>query len=164
MPGHLQSSGMLLLESSRSLTPPATEDIISSVGLDSLGVLDELPRQLGECLAVESAPSLLGPEVVLLTVAGIPHPIHEEIYHRQEAQCDRIPVICRRVVRSQVQRAVAVNHWYPGEVPEDQHESPFLIIHIPADCQSDVFEEIRSTYQLVIISSSALEQALAYRK
>lgn len=49
-------------------------------------------------------------------------------------------------------------------VPEDEHEAPFFIIHVPASSLSVCTLNADSTaYQVVTMSSSAFPHALAYR-
>ena len=40
-------------------------------------------------------------------------------------------MVFRRGVVGQVYSAVAVREWDPSQVPEDEHEAPFLVVHVP---------------------------------
>ena len=35
------------------------------------------------------------------------------------------------MVIGKVDGAVAVAKWHTGKVPEDEHEAPFLVVHVP---------------------------------
>lgn len=60
--------------------PAIHQDSVSSIRLDGLGVLDDNPRDLRECVALDKLAPLLLAERVLLPVGRVPHPVHEEIY------------------------------------------------------------------------------------
>lgn len=111
--------------------PPISQNRVTSLGWDSLWVLDRLPRKLWECLALDKGSTLLGPEAILLTVGGIPDPVHEEVQNKQEPKEVAVPMVFRWVMIGQVDGAVAVAQGNSCKVPENQHEAPFLIIHIP---------------------------------
>ena len=53
---------------------------------------------------------------------------------------------------------------YTSKVPKDKHEAPFLVVHIPRNIMSQAPQKIMKAYQVVTISSSALEHAFAYKK
>lgn len=66
-----------------------------------------------------------------------------------------------------IDRAMAVAQWHAGKIPEDQHEAPFLIIHIPAPVSLQLGRPRHGrlgTHQVDTMHSSPLEQAFAYRK
>lgn len=113
------------------LTPSTTQDGISCLGADTFRVFDELPGELWESFAINHVTVFLGPEYVLLAISCIPHPISEEIRSINKSQCPWVPVVVRRIILSEVYRAVAVCHWNTGHVPEDEHEAKFLIVHVP---------------------------------
>ena len=60
---------------------------------------------------------------------------------------------------------MAIAEWYTGKVPEDQHKTPLLIVHIPIIQISNVQILISDpAYQVVTMASSAFEHAFAYKK
>jgi len=66
-----------------------------------------------------------------LAVCGVPDPVNEEVSYIEEPKDVGVPVVGSRVVVGKVDRAVAVAQWDTSEVPEDEHEAPFLVVHIP---------------------------------
>lgn len=115
-----------------ALTPPIDQDRTLRA-LDSLGVLHRLPRQLWESLAENQGTALLLAEAVLLAVGCIPDPVDEQVRNVQECQRESVPAVGGRIVVGQVDCAVAVAQGHTGQIPEDEHEAPFLIVHIPED-------------------------------
>lgn len=148
------------------LTPPIDQDLISGLSRDRLRVLHGLPRQLREGVSEHHRPTLLLTETVLLTIGGVPHPVHEEIPDVQDNQEVAVPVVFGRRVVRKVDGAMAVAQWHAREVPENQHEAPFLIVHIPEIVSLSVFIAlgVPNTHQVDTMHSSPLEQAFAYRK
>ena len=69
-------------------------------------------------------------------------------------------------MESQINRTVAVAQWNTGEIPKNEHETPFLIIHVPFNIREAQNQGGKSsgTYQVETIHSSPFEQALAYRR
>ncbi len=117
----------------RNPVPSIDQDAIPGLGFDDLWVLQGTPRKLRECVSLDQGAALHGSETVLLTVGRIPDPVHEEIGCEQgdeEGRAEGVVVDCIEVV-GQVKSAVAVAEWHTGEVPEDEHEAPFLKIHVP---------------------------------
>lgn len=90
-----------------------------------------MPRELREGLAEHSGAALLLAVSVLLAVRGIPNPVNEQVSHIEEGQEIAVPVVGGGVVVGKVDRAVAVTQGDTSQVPEDQHEAPFFIVHIP---------------------------------
>ena len=61
--------------------------------------------------------------------------------------------------------AVAVAQRYTSKVPEDKHETPLLIVHVPGIDQymvSALKDGQTGAYHVVAIISSPLQQAFAY--
>jgi hypothetical protein len=112
-------------------TIPAIDQNGAVGGDDGLGVLDGLPRDLGEGVAENKLALLLGAEAVLLAVAAIPDPVPEEVGDINQGQDPTVPVVLRGVVVGDEDSAVAVGQRNTGEVPEDEHEAPLLVVHIP---------------------------------
>ena len=111
--------------------PAVHQDAVAGLGLDLLRVLDRLPGQLGEGLAGEHLAALLGAEAVLLRVARVPDPVDEQVAHVETDQREPVPPVLVRVVVGQEDGAVAVGERHAGKVPEDQHETPLLVVHVP---------------------------------
>lgn len=144
--------------------PPINQNRISSPGLDFAGVLDSLPWKLGESLALKESSAFFGSEPVLLRVGGVPDPVHKEVGDEEGDHNIGTPVVGGWSVVSEVDGAVAIAQWNTGQVPEDEHESPFLVIHIPARSQPMKSHIQKLSYQVVVMHSSPFEQALAYKK
>lgn len=113
------------------LTPSVDQYRITSLRLDSLWVFYRLPRQLRECPPLHQGTPLLLPEPVLLTVGGVPDPIHEDIGNIKCHESEAIPAVYRRCVVGQVDSTVTVAQGYASQIPKDEHKSPFLVIHVP---------------------------------
>ena len=111
--------------------PAIHQDAVARLGLDLLGVLDRLPGQLGEGLASEHLATLLGAEAVLLAVACVPNPVDKQVAHVESGQGKAVPAVLIRVVVGQEDGAVAVGERNAGKVPEDEHEAPLLVVHVP---------------------------------
>lgn len=112
-------------------TPSTTQDRITSLCPNNIWILDVFPRQLRKCLSVDWDAALLGSEEVLLAVSCVPDPVCEEVHSKECTQSQPIPPIGVWVMPSQIQGAMAVTHRHTGEVPENEHEPPFFVIHVP---------------------------------
>ena len=66
-----------------------------------------------------------------MAVTSVPHPIGEEIRDVKEGQERLRPGILGWIVVRKVNRTVAVAERHTSKVPEDQHEAPFLVVHVP---------------------------------
>lgn len=150
--------------------PSIHQNAIPRLRLDCLGILDGLPRQLRERLALYQGAALHLAEPVLLRVARIPDPVDEEVGGVEKGEGEGIPVVFRGGVVGQVDGAVAVREGHAGQIPEDQHEAPFLVVHVPDKISSQNRYPMllargnkrrEVTHQEVTIHSSPLEQALA---
>jgi hypothetical protein len=86
---------------------------------------------LGEGLAEHSRATLHLAVAVLLAVGRVPDPVHKQIGDVEENQEIAIPMVSGRVVVGEVNGAVAVTQGYTSQIPENQHEAPFFIVHIP---------------------------------
>lgn len=115
-------------------TVPAIDENSSLRSNNGLGVVDGLPRNLGEGPAPDNGASLHGPEAVLLAVATVPDPVPEKVADVDCCQDPSVPAVHLGGVVGQVDCAVAVRERDTGQVPEDEHETPLLIVHIPGLC------------------------------
>lgn len=61
---------------------------------------------------------------------------------------------------------MAVAERYTSQVPKNQHEAPFLVVHVPVTPVSEnlMSKTNASAYHVVTIDSSAFEHAFAYKK
>lgn len=75
---------------------------------DSLGVVDGLPRNLGEGLAPDHLAALHGSEAVLLAVAAVPNPVPEQVCGVEQDKSKSVPSVLRRVMVCEEDGAVAV--------------------------------------------------------
>lgn len=113
------------------LTPPVNKDLAPISSSDCLWILKSLPWQLRESFACNHSPALLLSKTVLLAVGSIPNPVHKDVRNIQKGQEIAIPVIFSRVILGKIDCAMAIAQWHTGEVPEYEHESPFLVVHVP---------------------------------
>ncbi len=74
---------------------------------------------------------LLRPKSVLLAVCCVPNPVHEQVSHKKKIQHISVQEIRVWVVVGQVDGTMAIAERDSSEVPEDQHEAPFFVVHIP---------------------------------
>jgi hypothetical protein len=129
---HLQNSLVFFVDCDESeLTPPIHQDRITTLRLDHLWILDCLPRQLRESLPLDHISPYMLPESVLLAVCRVPHPVDEEVGDEEGGQSVAVPAVLRRRMVCDIKYAVAVGKRHTSQVPEDQHESPFLVVHVP---------------------------------
>lgn len=112
-------------------TIPAVNENSTLRSDNGLGVLDGLPRDLGECLAPDDLATLHGAEAVLLAVAAVPNPVPEEVSAVHGDKGVAVPAVLGGSVVGQVDGAVAVGQRDTSEVPEDEHKPPFLVVHVP---------------------------------
>lgn len=70
-------------------------------------------------------------KMVFLAIAGIPDPVDKEVGGVEQEQRKAIPVIHRWRMICQVYCAMAVAERNACEIPENEHEPPFLIVHVP---------------------------------
>lgn len=103
--------------------PAIDHDVIAGVGLDSLGVLNSLPRHLREGVSLDELTLLLVAECVLLTIGAVPHPVEEDVHNGKHSESVRVPGIFGGVVVGQVKSAVAVSEGHSSHVPEGEEES-----------------------------------------
>jgi len=164
---NLLHSGRGYASGSELRTPPVNQDRRTVGGLESLRVLQSLPWQLRERVAEDHSSPLLLAEAVLLAVGCVPDPVDEEICDVEEHQKVSVPAVDGRIMVRQIDGAVAVGQRDTGKVPENEHESPFLIVHVPETDQKKANYGATAefdAYQVETIHSSPFEQALAYRK
>jgi len=71
------------------------------------------------------------PESILLAIGSIPYPVCEEVRHIKRNKSKPIPVIYGWRMIGQIYGTVTVAEGYARKVPEDEHEAPFLVVHVP---------------------------------
>lgn len=115
----------------RQPVPPIRQDLVAQPRLDRARVLERLPRHLGERVAQAEGAALGGAEAVLLAVAAVPDPVDEEVASEHGGEDGRVVAVRVGVVLGEVEGAVAVRERDAGEVPEDEHEAPLFVVHVP---------------------------------
>ena len=111
--------------------PAINEERIAGRGLNGRRILDSPPWELGKGVAGAVVTALAASEGVLLTVRRVPYPVDEEIGDIQEDEDGTRQAIDGRRVVGEVDRAVAVGQRDTSEIPENKHEAPLLVIHVP---------------------------------
>lgn len=111
--------------------PAVDQDGVARVRGYLARVLDRLPGHLGKSVALGEGAALGGAEAVLLSVAAVPDPVYKEVGDEEHREEDGVPVVLGRGVVGQVDGAVAVGERHARHVPEDEHESPLLVVHVP---------------------------------
>lgn len=130
-PGDRKEGIARIMHLSRIAIPSAAEQTVSRVRRDKVRVLGLLPRQLRECLAILHRAAFSRAEHVLLAVRRVPYPIHKQIARIQRHERGLRPRVGARRVVCQIYRAVAITQRHTRQIPEYQHEAPFLVVHIP---------------------------------
>lgn len=120
-----------VVQLARLAVPAIHKEAVAGGGGDLLRVLNGLPRDLGERVALGVGAPLHGPEAVFLAVAAIPNPVDEQVRDVQADQEGAVPAVLVGGVVGQVDDAVAVGERHARHVPEDEHEAPLLIVHVP---------------------------------
>lgn len=115
----------------RQPVPAIGQDLVAQPRLNGARVLERLPRDLGERVAQAEGAALGGAEAVLLAVAAVPDPVDEEVAGEEGGEDGRVVAVRVGVVLGEVEGAVAVRERDAGEVPEDEHEAPLLVVHVP---------------------------------
>lgn len=115
------------------LTPTINKKGIALLASDSLRILHSLPGKLRESFPGNHITTLLLSEAVLLAVGCIPNPIDKDVRDVQQEQSEFIPAIGVGMVIGEIDGTVAVAQGHTGEVPEDEHETPLLVVHIPVN-------------------------------
>ena len=80
--------------------------------------------------------TLLGAEEFGLRIASVPDPVHEDVGGEEEEHGHTAVGIFRGVVVGQEDGAVAVRKRHAGHVPENEHEAPLLVKHVPKSVES----------------------------
>ena len=111
--------------------PAVNHNLVAGISLDELGVLDCLPRDLGEGVALDDLVLFAETDGVLLALGAVPHPVEEEIYDCECCEGIAVPVILGWVVVGQVECAVAVCEGHSREVPESEEEAQLFEVHVP---------------------------------
>lgn len=132
-PGHGEEHVRNIIRLSDDGEPAIDHDVVACIGLNRLGILNSLPWHLGESVALNKLSLLLVTEGVLLAVGTVPHPVKEDVQDGVDCQGISVPVILRWVMVGQIKRTMAIGEWHTGHIPKGEHESEFLIIHIPVE-------------------------------
>lgn len=111
--------------------PPIDENLIAVLRLDGLRVVYLAVLEVREGTALVGAAGLLLAELVLLAVGRVPDVVDAEIGDGEECDEPRRPVVFRGVVHGNVHDGVAVGEGNAGHVPKDEHETEFLVVHVP---------------------------------
>lgn len=120
-----------VVDLARLAVPAVDEEAVARRSGDLARVLDGLPGHLREGVALGEGAPLHGPETVLLTVAAVPDPVHEQVRDIEAGEEGAVPAVLLGRVVGQVDDAVAVRQRHAGHVPEDEHEAPLLVVHVP---------------------------------
>lgn len=100
-------------------TPSIHQDRVASVGFDCLWIFDCLPGQLGERFSPCEFATFLLSEIILLTIRGVPDPVHEDIRDVKHNEPVPVPAIYGRIMICQIEGAVTVAERHASKVPED---------------------------------------------
>jgi hypothetical protein len=111
--------------------PAISQDLVSVLGGDGLGVGDATVLEVGEGGALVHNATLFLAELVLLAVGGVPDVVHAEVGDCQGNDKPCRPSVLARVVVGDVECAVAVGEGHTSHVPEDEHEAELLVVHVP---------------------------------
>ena len=94
-------------------------------------VFYRLPRKLREGFPLHKRSSFLLAKSIFLGIAGIPNPVDKEVGGVENAESNWIPAVRGRIVICKIQGRMAVCKRNSSYVPENEHEAPFLVVHIP---------------------------------
>ena len=125
----VQVGGVLDLAS--VLVPAIAKKGVTGRSGDLLRVLDRLPWQLRKGLAVHLVAAFLAAEHGLLAVASVPDPVGEEVGGVEKDEHGNAVAVLRWMVIGEVDGAMAVAKRNTSQVPEDEHEAPFFVVHVP---------------------------------
>jgi hypothetical protein len=78
--------------------PAVNHNFISSIRLDELRVLDCLPWNLRESVALDDLVFLSEADSVLLAVGAVPHPVEEQVYYGESTESVTVPAVFGWVV------------------------------------------------------------------
>jgi len=113
-------------------SPPATsEKTIAMRCLDVGRVLDCAPWQLGERPTIFVVALGLHLETTFLRHGGIPYVVRREQRAEERDVSRGRKSVLFRLMGSHVNDRINIGEWNPRKVPEDNHETPLFVEHIP---------------------------------
>lgn len=115
----------------RFAVPTVSQNLVSMGCLDCLWIGDASIFEVGEGSTLIDNTTFFLTELVLLRVGRIPDVVDVEVGDGKEGSKPGWHAVLRRMVVSDVQGAVAVRERYTSHVPEDEHETELLVIHVP---------------------------------
>ena len=113
------------------LTPPVTQDLVSMLGGNRLRVSNPAVLEIRERGALFYNTALFLAKLILLAVACIPDIIDTEIGNDEGHNKPRWPLILIRMMLRDVKNTVTIRQGHACHVPEDEHETELLVVHIP---------------------------------
>ena len=128
-------SGVVRL--TQELPPAIDEQRITMLSLQIPGILKCGPRPLRESPSMLESSLQLHPKARLLSHGGIEHVVCKDEKGEHKGVGRGAELVVRRRMSSHVDDRVAVGEGYTGKVPEDDHEAPFFVEHVP--CLRDTF-------------------------
>jgi hypothetical protein len=119
------------MDLARLTVPTIAKNLVTLLGGDSLGVGKTTVAKIGESRSLFDNATFFLAKLILLAVGGVPNVINTKVGNSHENVEPGGPCIIGWIMSCNVQRTVAVRQGYSSHVPEYQHETEFLIIHIP---------------------------------
>ena len=130
-PGHGEEHVRHVVWLADDSKPAIDHDLVASISLDEFGVLDCLPGDLRESVALDDLILLAETNGVLLAVGTVPHPVEEQVHGSEDCKSVAVPVVLRGMVVGQVEGTVTVCERNTGKVPEGEEEAQLLEVHVP---------------------------------
>jgi len=113
--------------------PPATgKQTVSMSSLNECRVCDRVPRELGEGLTELGDALSLHLEVTLLGHSSVPDKVGGDQSGIDHNVSKGGEAVGRGIMRSHVDDRVNIGERNTSEVPKDDHETPFLVVHVPS--------------------------------
>lgn len=149
-PGHREEHVRDIIRLANDCEPAIHHNPVSSPRFDDTRIFDDRPGHVRKRLTLDQLTTLLLTERVLLAIGRVPHPVHEQVHNSKYQHCGSAPAVLRRIVISQVERAVAVGERDTCHIPEGQDETQLFEVHVPnrlsaimarrtdADCRADM--------------------------
>lgn len=132
------------------VSPPTIDkNLVAGRSVDILGIVNVDPRESREGFTLLEVATLPSPEGVLLSVGLIPNNVHKNVGDEESAQGVLVPGVFGGVVVGEVESAVAVRKRDASHIPEDQHETPFLVVHVP--CRDNKLLTLRAGISVEVV-------------